>query len=79
LSTALCTIAAHNTAENRPHNLPSYPADNYHCSDDVSLREGGTPAKDSWDVRPLSSQWMHTVSVMHGQCNTQPMATFPAA
>jgi len=38
--TALCTIAAHNTAQNRPDNFPSYPPDSHHCSDDVCLREG---------------------------------------
>ena len=37
---ALCTIVAHNTAQNRPHNFPSYRPDN-HCSD---MREGGMPA-----------------------------------
>jgi len=38
---ALCTIAAHNIAQNRPDNFPCYPPDNHHCSDDVYLREGG--------------------------------------
>jgi len=33
---ALCTIVAHNTAQNRPDNFPSY-----HCSDDVYMREWG--------------------------------------
>ena len=37
---ALCTTVAHNTAENRRDNFPSYPPDNHHCSDDVYLREG---------------------------------------
>jgi len=37
---SLCTIVAHNTAQNRPDNFPSYPPDNHHCSDDVYLREG---------------------------------------
>ena len=46
VSIALCTIVAHNTSQNRPDNFPSYPADNRHCSNDVSLREGwGT---ESW-------------------------------
>jgi len=35
-----CTIVAHNIAQNRPDNFPSYPPDNHHCSDDVYLREG---------------------------------------
>jgi len=38
---ALCTIVAHNIAQNRPDNFPSYPPDNHHCYDDVYLREGG--------------------------------------
>jgi len=37
---ALCTIVAHNIAQNRPDNFSSYPPDNHHCSDDVYLREG---------------------------------------
>ena len=38
---ALCTIVAHNIAQNRPDNFPSYPPDDHHISDDVYLREGG--------------------------------------
>jgi len=38
---ALCTIVAHNIAQNRPGNFPSYPPDNHHCSDDAYMREGG--------------------------------------
>ena len=38
---ALCTIVAHNIAQNRPDNFPPYPPDNHHSSDDVYLREGG--------------------------------------
>jgi len=38
---ALCTIVAHNIAQNRPDNFPPYPPDNHHYSDDVYLREGG--------------------------------------
>ena len=40
---ALCTIDAHNIAQNRADNFPSYPPDYHHCSDDVYLREGGGP------------------------------------
>jgi len=38
-----CTvqIVAHNIAQNRPDNFPSYPPDNHHCSDGVCLRDGG--------------------------------------
>jgi len=38
---SLCTIVAHNIAQSRPDNFPSYLPDNHHCSDDVYLREGG--------------------------------------
>ena len=34
---SLCTIVAHNTAQNRPDNFPSCPPDNHHCSNDVYL------------------------------------------
>ena len=43
---ALCTIVAHNIAQNRHDNFPSYPLDNHHCSDDVYLREGGGAVPD---------------------------------
>jgi len=36
---ALCTIVAHNIAQNRPDSFPPYPPDNHHSSDDVYLRE----------------------------------------
>jgi len=38
---ALCTIVAHNIAQNRPDSFPPYPPDNHHYSNDVYLREGG--------------------------------------
>jgi len=38
---ALCTIAVHSIAQNRPDNFPSYPPDSHHCSDDVYLRGKG--------------------------------------
>ena len=37
----MCTIVAHNIAQNTPDSFPPYPPDNHHCSDDVYLREGG--------------------------------------
>jgi len=37
---ALRTTVAHNIAQNRPDNFPSYAPDNHHCSDDVYLSEG---------------------------------------
>ena len=42
---SLCTIAAHNTAQNRPDKFPSCPPDNHHCSDDAYLRERGSECK----------------------------------
>ena len=41
MCTALCTTAAHNAAQNRPDNFPSYPPDNHCCSNDVYFGEGG--------------------------------------
>ena len=38
---ALCTIVAHNIAQNRPESFPPCPPDDHHSSDDVYLREGG--------------------------------------
>jgi len=53
---ALCTIVAHNIAQNRPDNFPSYPPDNHHCSDDVYLREGGrTEENPSTDAKQKKS------------------------
>ena len=42
---ALCTTAAHNIAQKRPDNFPSYPSDNHHCSNDVYLKEDGIRAQ----------------------------------
>jgi len=42
---ALCTIVAHNIAQNRPDSFPPYPPDNHHCSDDVYLKEGGRSSR----------------------------------
>jgi len=39
---ALCTIVAHDTAQNRPDNFSYCPPDNHHCSDDVYVREEAT-------------------------------------
>jgi len=49
---ALCTIVAHNIAQNRPDSFPPYPPDNHHCSDDVYLREWGT--RDSSKVSKVT-------------------------
>ena len=50
---ALCTIVAHNIAQNRPDNFPSYPPDNHHRSDDVYLREGGYDTIQSYRSRSV--------------------------
>jgi len=57
---ALCTIVAHNIAQNRPDNFPSYPPYNHHCSDDVYLTEGGA----GWQRLPAyhSQQWADSSS-----------------
>jgi len=52
---ALCTIVAHNIAQNRPDNFPSYPPDNHHCSNDVYLREGGSTCVNNFCPRLLGS------------------------
>ena len=46
---ALCTIVAHNIAQNRPDNFPSCPPDNHHCSD-VYLRERGDQSDMVWNM-----------------------------
>jgi len=51
---ALCTIVAHNIAQNRPDNFPPYPPDNHHFSDDVYLREGRTDRTDRHDKGPIA-------------------------
>jgi len=53
---ALCTTIAHNIAQNRPDNFPSYPPDNHHCSDDVYLREG-IPQGEFTALRRPPSWW----------------------
>jgi len=45
---ALCTIVAHNIAQNRPDSFPPYPPHNHHISDDVYLREGGYVPPRTW-------------------------------
>jgi len=54
---SLCTIVAHNTAQNRPDNFPSRPPDNHHCSDDVYLRERG------------DTVWIHNTLWEKEQCS----------
>ena len=65
---ALCTIVAHNIAQNRPDSFPPYPPDNHHCSDDVYLREGGNsevgldfPVTDYSE--PKCKVWSHHIGV----------------
>ena len=67
---ALCTIVAHNIAQNRPDSFPPYPPDDHHISDDVYLREGGKLAlywqpsqrsfsRCTWVVRSPSVYFSH--------------------
>jgi len=51
---ALCTIVAHNIAQNRPDSFPPYPPDNHHCSDDVYLREGGVMSQRKAPQRSIT-------------------------
>ena len=53
---SLCTIVAHNTAQNRPDNFPSCPTDNHHCSDDVYLRERGYTKYTHWQSTKIQQQ-----------------------
>ena len=39
---ALCAIVAHNIAQNRPDNFPSYPPHNHHCSDGLFEGRGSS-------------------------------------
>jgi len=52
---SLCTIVAHNTAQNRPDNFLSCPPDNHHCSDDVYLSERG--GGNHWSTKLRCSVW----------------------
>jgi len=58
---ALCTIVAHNIAQKRPDNFPSYPLDNHHCCDDVYLREGGRPSVQHASVHV--AKWDHVSDI----------------
>jgi len=60
---SLCTIVAHNTAQNRPDNFPSCPPDNHHCSGDVYFRERG--AQTLHDVWP-SPGLVHHIYIFLG-------------
>jgi len=73
---ALCTIVAHNIAQNSPDSFPPYPPDNHHYSDDVYLREGGQPKKVwmnvflfvlilSYLIPRLSCCWAVLLTVRH--------------
>jgi len=60
--TALCTIVAHSIAQKRRDNFPSCLPDNYHCSDDVYLREGGwRSSKTDYSGYSKTDQQLRTV------------------
>jgi len=81
VSITLCTIVAHNIAQNRPDNFPSFPPDNHHCSDDVYLREGGF-----WETRgsgflegvPVTQQTVSSIEWI-SQHWSQPQKNHPPA
>ena len=54
----LCTIDAHNIAQNRPDSFFPYPPDNHHISDDVYLREGGSSLRDFLLVSNLITSYL---------------------
>jgi len=65
---ALCTIVAHNIAQNRPDSFPPYPPDDHHISDDVYLREGGLKcaARDSLEIGRKKSPFWHQSTTLSG-------------
>ena len=71
---ALCTIVAHNIAQNRRDSFPPYPPDNHHYSDDVYLREGGASVNRSTRVpvgncsRKSSSANDHFLRILVTRC-----------
>ena len=66
---SLCTIVAHNIAQNRPDNFPSYPPDNHHCSDDIYLRERGCCCCH------ISSYWWKNAVTMKNEHFSDPSGT----
>jgi len=71
----MCTIVAHNIAQNRPDSFPPYPPDNHHCSDDVYLREGGE-CQPGFMYRPwIYTRWQqattHTALMVAFQAENQ--------
>ena len=69
---SLCPIVVHNTAENRPDNFPSCPADNHHCSGDVYLRESvvhlSTTVWSSKQVHSLFAANCYKIIAFRFQC-----------
>ena len=61
---ALCTIVAHNIAQNRPDSFPPYPPDDQHCSDDVYLREGGAMRPKAETLECVNGHGGRTCSVI---------------
>ena len=55
---ALCTIVAHNIAQNRPDSFPPYPPDDHHSSDDVYLTEGGAGSAGAPAANDFSALWL---------------------
>jgi len=66
---SLCTIVAHNTAQNRPDNFLSYLPDNHHCSD-IWWKGGGVKRVEHPAYTPplLGGIW-HTFTCTFTQAN----------
>jgi len=65
----LHTIVAHNIAQNRPDNFPSYPPDNHHCSNDVMMSTWGKEALYRTGDMTRRKQWCPSVGI--GQASRQ--------
>jgi len=73
---ALCTIVAHDIAQNRPdNNFPPYPPDNHHISDDVYLREGGKMVSRFCGCHPTTTKFSKQTSSRMAHKNQQRVIT----
>ena len=63
---AQCTMVAHNIAQNRPDNFPSYPPDNHHCSNDVTIHQPPTLVAVA-ALSSVSTSYMSSAMEQHYQ------------
>jgi len=70
--TSLCTTVIHNTAQNSSGNFHFHPLDNYHSSDDVYWRGGGTTNSSCGRWRYMSTMQLkndtHVAHMNSGNC-----------